>query len=188
MSRLNKSNILVTGGAGQTGSHIVKELLKKEVKKVIVYDNMSTGSMENLNDVLDDERLVVVKRDLIDTMTLDYSVYDSDYIFHCASANEKMCNESPETGLVTNVIGTFNLLRCADKYNVKKVVSLSIIPYWQDEEFGDINNFYDFTHNSVNSMSSAFFNQFNLDSTTLWKLPNSSENDAIQAIKQMEKE
>ena len=53
---LKGSRILVVGGAGLIGSHVVEELLKEDVKEVIVYDNFCRGTHENLASALKDPR------------------------------------------------------------------------------------------------------------------------------------
>lgn len=115
------SNVLITGGLGEKGSKVVNKLLKiKEIDKIYVYDNMSSGKIENIDEALDDERITIIRRDIQDHLTLDYVVYDCDYIFHFAEANEEICNKSKEVGFMTNIIGTFNILRSAVNHKIKK--------------------------------------------------------------------
>ena len=58
MTTMNKI-FLVIGGAGFIGSHIVDQLLKEKVKEVIVFDNFSRGSEENLREAMKDKRLTI---------------------------------------------------------------------------------------------------------------------------------
>ena len=48
------SKILVVGGAGLIGSHVVEELLKEEIREVVVYDNFCRGTHENLKEAIKD--------------------------------------------------------------------------------------------------------------------------------------
>ena len=57
--------ILVIGGAGLIGSHVVEELLKEDIKEVIVYDNFCRGRYENLTEALKDPRCRVLKPEAI---------------------------------------------------------------------------------------------------------------------------
>ena len=59
MSKLDNSKILITGGSGFIGSHIVGELLKTNVKKVIVYDNFARGEKKYLEPYISDDRLEI---------------------------------------------------------------------------------------------------------------------------------
>ena len=54
--KLKNANILVIGGAGFIGSALVRELLKHDVKEVVIYDNFARGKMENIKDSLEDAR------------------------------------------------------------------------------------------------------------------------------------
>jgi UDP-glucose 4-epimerase len=67
------TKILVIGGAGLIGSHVVGELLKEEVEEVIVYDNFCRGTYENLETALKDPRCKVfeIGGDILQTDVLD---------------------------------------------------------------------------------------------------------------------
>ncbi len=184
MDNLKGSRILVTGGAGFIGSHVVDKLLEKDIKQIIIYDNLSSGQSVNLNKALSDSRVVFVKRDMADNLTLDYAIFDSDYIFHLASIDSDSCAVSPEAGLISNVIGTFNLLRSAQKYKIKKII------YTSDSYSLGRNNFYDATKMSAEKMIRSFFVDYGIPSILL-KLPtvygerdrsNNDINNAIESI------
>jgi UDP-glucose 4-epimerase len=67
------TKILVIGGAGLIGSHVVEELLKEEVEEVIVYDNFCRGTYENLEKALKDPRCKIfeIGGDILQTDVLD---------------------------------------------------------------------------------------------------------------------
>ena len=53
---MNNKSILITGGGGFIGSHLVKELLKEDIEEVIIYDNLTRGKIENVEGSLKDSR------------------------------------------------------------------------------------------------------------------------------------
>ena len=115
--------VLVTGGAGFIGSHIVEALLARG-DSVRVLDNYSTGRRENLSGY--GERIQVIEGDLRDPLAINRAVRDIDLIFHQAafiSVPQSMLE--PETCFAVNVQGTVMLLEAARKSGVRKVVLAS---------------------------------------------------------------
>ena len=110
---------LVTGGAGFIGSHIAEALVARG-DEVRVFDNLSTGSRDNLAH-LDGVELVV--GDLVDADAVADAVVGVDYIFHQAAlASVPRSVEAPADTNAACVTGTVNLLDAARKANVKRVV------------------------------------------------------------------
>lgn len=115
--------ILVTGGAGFIGSHIVESLVRKG-NEVIVYDNMSSGSHDNLSNV--SEKIKFIKGDITDFKSLDKVIRGIDVVSHQAAQLEiGKCLDDPVYDLKTNTIGTLNVLKSAVKNNVKKIINAS---------------------------------------------------------------
>ncbi len=115
------NNILVTGGAGFIGSHVIRVLLKNNPgKRVINYDKLTyAGNLENLKDVQDNENYFFVKGDICDERNVFETLnkFDIDAIVHLAA--ESHVDRSIEDPLVfvkTNLIGTTNLLAQAKKH------------------------------------------------------------------------
>ena len=105
--------ILVTGGAGFIGSHITERLLS-ERHGVIVLDNLSTGSLDNLEGVKDHRNLEVVIGSVRDTALVQELVERSDAVIHLAAAvGVKTILEKPSLSIHTNVSGTENVLHAA---------------------------------------------------------------------------
>lgn len=121
MTIANKK-FLVIGGAGFIGSHIVDKLLKEKVKEVIVYDNFSRGSEENLKDAMKDKRLTIIKGDILHRDFLEKAMEGVDGVFHLAAVWLLHCHEYPETAFDVNIKGTFNVIMAAIKQKVDKVV------------------------------------------------------------------
>ena len=105
--------ILVTGGAGFIGSHVTEKLLSQR-HGVIVLDNLSTGSLDNLNAVKDHRNLEIVIGSVRDTALVQELVERSDAVIHLAAAvGVKTILEKPSLSIHTNVSGTENVLHAA---------------------------------------------------------------------------
>jgi len=123
---LRGKSILITGGAGFIGSHIVDELLKYDVKRVIVYDNFSSGRLENLGGALKDPRVKVVRGSILNIKKLMRVVKAADIISHQAAQLEIISAIiNPDHDLRINIQGTLNVLKCALRCGVKKVIYAS---------------------------------------------------------------
>ena len=102
---------LVTGGAGFIGSNMVRHLVEKN-KKVRILDDLSTGRLDNIKDLLD--KVDFIQGDLRDTDTVKHAVNDVRYIFHYgALPSVARSVEDPLTSNQTNVCGTLKLLLAA---------------------------------------------------------------------------
>ncbi|MCD6145397.1 MAG: GDP-mannose 4,6-dehydratase [Methanosarcinales archaeon] len=114
-------NILVTGGAGFIGSHLVDRLINECT--VTVYDNLSTGKEENLP-----ENALFVKGNLGDSDLVKKTIDDADIdvIFHIgANASVPHSVDNPRYDFEANALGTFNILESCLDLNVEKVVYAS---------------------------------------------------------------
>ena len=117
---ISKKKILVTGGAGFIGSHVVDEALKKGFEVAII-DNYTTGRMENISFP---EAIKIFKGDIANEEVVRDAIktFSPDYIIHSA-ASFKDPNDWKED-IRTNVIGTLNVIESAKELCVKKIVYL----------------------------------------------------------------
>ena len=114
--------VLVTGGAGYIGSHLVDRLLA-EGHDVAVVDNLSTGKIENIEHVLD--RIRFTNGSIMDSTLVDAEVRNVDLVFHLAAAvGVKHIVDDPLGSLLVNTRGTENVLSSCFRY-WKKVVLAS---------------------------------------------------------------
>ncbi len=121
--KIKNAKILVTGGAGFIGSHIVESLVKAGAQ-VTVYDNFSAGVKENLKDVINDVK--IIKGDILDEEKLNKSFKGQDIISHQAAQLEIFrSTDDPIYDLKTNTIGTLNVLKAAKKQGIKKIINAS---------------------------------------------------------------
>ena len=119
--------ILVTGGAGFIGSHIVEYLVQRG-DDVTVLDNLYTGSIENLSKVNDD--INFVNGDIREYKLLERLVNDSDGVFHeAALASVQQSLKMQDEYFDVNVVGTENILKLAKEYGFKVVYASSSSVY-----------------------------------------------------------
>src|SRR5262245_48725581 len=120
---LQGKKVLVTGGAGFIGSHIVERLVH-EGARVTVLDNFRTGLRENLQAVKDDIKLI--KGSILEPGDVARAVKGQDLISHQAAQLEiTRAIDDPVEDLVTNTVGTLNVLKAAVEYGLPKVVMAS---------------------------------------------------------------
>ncbi len=117
--------ILVTGGAGFIGSHLVDRLIK-EGYKVRVIDNFSSGRLENIKHHIDAKMIELIAGDLKDPQMALKAVKGIDAVFHFAANPEvRVSTTNPEIHFNENVVATFNLLEAMRKKGVKELVFAS---------------------------------------------------------------
>jgi UDP-glucose 4-epimerase len=131
---LQGGRILVIGGAGLIGSHVVEELLKEEVKEVIVYDNFCRGSLENLTEALKDPRCRVfeIGGDILQTDILDAAMQGVDGVVHLAALWLLQCYEFPRAAFDVNIRGAFNVMEACVAHKVKRLVYSSSASVYGD--------------------------------------------------------
>src|SRR5205809_1040936 len=106
----SKQKIVVTGGAGFIGSHLVDRLLTNTEARIIVFDNLSTGRLANLAAHVSNPRLDCVVGDVRDANTLDTVLRDTAVVYHIAANWQDSRPEHDSDDLfTTNVVGTLNV-------------------------------------------------------------------------------
>ncbi len=120
MAKLYNNTILITGGAGFIGSHLVDALLAKGME-VIVLDNFSTGRPQNLNHVAG--KIQLVECDISQASQWQDMFKNVQWVFHLAALADIVPSiENPDDYYKSNVNGTFNVLEACRKHHVKKIV------------------------------------------------------------------
>jgi UDP-N-acetylglucosamine 4-epimerase len=123
-SDLSQLTFLVTGGAGFIGSNIVEYLLKYNVKKVVVLDNLVTGHLSNITPFLEQPNCEFIEGDIRDLETCKKAMQNVDFVLHQAALGSvpRSIND-PITSNEVNVSGFLNMLVAAkDSGSVKRVV------------------------------------------------------------------
>ncbi len=121
---INKT-ILVFGGSGFIGSHLADELIKCNPKKLIIFDNLSASSTDNIKHLLSDERVEFIKGDVRDYDVVEKYVLESDFVFNLSAGNVGNSVLRPRVDLETNIIGTFNILMAVRKKPEVRIVHAS---------------------------------------------------------------
>lgn len=125
--------ILVTGGAGYIGSHLVDRLME-EGHRVFVIDNLFTGQVANIAHHLGHERFAFINEDILHRETMEWLVQQVDMIYHLAAVvGVRHVINNPLKGIMTNVRGTERVLEMAYKYWRKVVIASSSEVYGKSE-------------------------------------------------------
>jgi UDP-glucose 4-epimerase len=116
--------VLVTGGAGFIGSHLVDRLVLNQVGEVAVFDDFSRGQSENLSQSAG--KIRIVRGDIRDRVVLERAMAGVDVVFHLAAKSSVLSGEQdPDGAIQTNVLGTYEVLKAAALSGVKRVIFTS---------------------------------------------------------------
>ena len=136
-------NIVITGGSGFVGSYLCENLIN-DGHKIIVIDNLLTGSTQNINNLMDNENFSFIEHDVQDHIEIEDKV---DYVLHFASAaSPKAYTEHPVNTLKAGSVGTINTLGLAKKHSAEYLLASTSEVYGdplispQNEEYwGNVN-------------------------------------------------
>ncbi len=123
--RLTDARVLITGGAGLIGSHIADLLLHEGVAEIILLDNLTRGSRQNIQSALKRGSVSLIEGDIRDRGLLASLMRNVDVVFHQAAIRITHCAKEPRLALEVLADGTFNVLEAAVEAGVKKVVAAS---------------------------------------------------------------
>ncbi|MDL4839764.1 dTDP-glucose 4,6-dehydratase [Aquibacillus rhizosphaerae] len=120
------STILVIGGAGFIGSHLVDKLLTEKAAQIIIVDNLFTGNKRNVTDALNNGAVLYVD-DAENKESLDYIMekHDIDIVFNCATKALNYSFINPSNAYLTNVVVLNNLLELQRKKAFKTLCHFS---------------------------------------------------------------
>jgi len=123
--------VLVTGGAGFIGSHLVDRLIERG-DEVVVIDNLSQGRKENIN-----PKAKFYKKDIRDSgLEKIFRKYSFDVLFHAAAqVSIRASIENPPLDASINIQGSLNLFELSRKYGVRKVVYTSSVAVYGEPQY-----------------------------------------------------
>jgi UDP-glucose 4-epimerase len=166
-------NIVVVGGAGLIGSHVVDTLLETDVREIVVYDNFARGTHANIAEALKDPRVRIFEAggDICQTDILNAAFKGADGVFHLAALWLLQCHEYPRAAFDVNVRGTFNVMEACVAQGVKRLVYSSSASVYGDaveEPMTEAHpfenkNFYGATKICGEAMLRAFHHRYGLD-------------------------
>ena len=171
--KIKDTKILVVGGAGLIGSHVVDQLTKSGVKEIWIYDNFVRGTLENLNEALKDPRVKIFEAggDICQVDILDRAAKGMDGVFCLAALWLLQCHEFPRAAFEVNVRGAFNVMEACVANKVKRLVfssSASVYgdalaePMTEDHPFNN-KNFYGATKICDEAMLRAYHHRYGLN-------------------------
>ncbi|NOI82337.1 NAD-dependent epimerase/dehydratase family protein [Vibrio tubiashii] len=167
------NKVLVIGGAGFIGSHVVAELLKTDVKEVVVYDNFARGKQSYIEPYLKDSRCTLYPNggDIREIDILNDAMQGCDAVIHLAAMWLLHCKDFPRTAFDVNIQGTFNVLEACVKNNIQRLVyssSASVygdaveVPMTEEHPFNN-KNFYGASKIACEAMCRATYDRFGLN-------------------------
>jgi UDP-glucose 4-epimerase len=135
MSALSGARVVVTGGAGNVGSHIVDAAIAAGAREVVALDALVRGVPENLDAALKTGRASLREIDIRDREAVAASIVGADFVFHQAALRWTRCQEAPRECQEVMVDGTFNVLEAAATAKTKHVVlASSAVVYGEPED------------------------------------------------------
>ena len=164
--------VVVIGGAGLIGSHLVEQLTRSDVKEIVIYDNFVRGRENNLAVAARDPRTKTydVGGDILQSDILERALEGADGVFHLAALWLLQCHEFPRSAFDVNIRGTFNVLEACVAKSVKRLVYSSsasvygdavIEPMTEEHPFNN-KNFYGATKIAGEAMARAFHHRYGL--------------------------
>lgn len=124
--KLEGSRILVTGGCGLVGSTTIDLLLRDHApEKIVIFDNLVRGTLNNVTEALKDPRVELVEGDIRDVEAVHKVTDGMDAVIHMATLRITACAAEPREALGVMCDGSFNVLEAAQAKGVKKVCTAS---------------------------------------------------------------
>ncbi len=123
---IKNSNILVTGGCGLVGSTTIDLLLRDySPASIVILDNLSRGTLANVESALKDPRVTLIQEDIGDPEAVRNATQGMDAVIHMATLRITACAADPREAMKVMCDGSFNVVEAAQAAGVKKLVAAS---------------------------------------------------------------
>lgn len=123
---IKNSNILVTGGCGLVGSTTIDLLLRDySPASIVILDDLSRGTLANVEAALKDPRVTLIQEDIRDPEAVRRATQGMDAVIHMATLRITACAANPSEAMKVMCNGSFNVVEAAQAAGVKKVVAAS---------------------------------------------------------------
>jgi UDP-glucose 4-epimerase len=168
--KLEGSRIMLIGGAGLVGSHIVDQLTAEPVKEIVVFDNFLRGTRANLAAAMASPKVRVVEGSITDRDALKRELAGIDGVFLLASLWLGECVNDPRQAWEVNTLGTWNVVEACRNAGIKRIVYSSsasvygnarVTPMTEEHPF-DNRNTYGATKIANEQMLRAIYEQHKL--------------------------
>jgi UDP-glucose 4-epimerase len=154
---LKGKRVLVTGGAGFIGSHIVELLADNACREIVALDNMVRGRPENLEAAMARGPVRLVEGDIRDLNLMASLVEAADIVFHQAALRITHCAAKPRLAMQVMVQSTFDLLELCVRHEVEKVIAASSASvYGMAVEFPTTENHHPYNNRTFYGAAKAF--------------------------------
>ena len=112
----NLKKVVITGGAGFIGSNLIKKLIEKDIEKILVIDDLSTGNLNNITEFKKNNLIEFVESRVEDCENLNSLIKGYDFCFHLAAGvGVQYIMENVSKALLTNIEGTHKIIEsCKD--------------------------------------------------------------------------
>jgi UDP-glucose 4-epimerase len=130
--KIEGGKFVITGGVSLIGSHITELLLSRGAGKVVLFDNYSLSSPETVADLLHDERIQLIRGDILRTNELYDAFEGADGVFSIAAFLTLPLSQNPALGLSVNVQGQVNVFEACRYRGVKRVIFASSTAVYGD--------------------------------------------------------
>ena len=164
-------NVLITGGTGFLGSHLVKKVL--ETADIVVVPTLNIRQYKPLNHhKINNKKLLLIEGDITNSKFINqlFNEYEFDTVFHLAAISEvRKCQPNPKLAFDVNIKGTINILEACRKYNIKSILLSSSdkaygsgnLPYKENNNLNG-KSIYEVSKSCMDLISRSYFYNYNL--------------------------
>lgn len=157
---LENARVVVVGGAGFIGSHVVDQLLAKPVDEIVILDNFVRGTRANLDAASIDPRVSVVDGSIVDRALLAETFDGATHVVLLAALWLYECVHEPRAAVEVNVVGTWNVIEAALAAGVGRIVYSSSASVYGDAVFTPMSEEHPFANRTMYGATKIAGEQF----------------------------